>query len=73
MLIRNEFAVVEVNLDESANGPRLCIRDVRTGASIYLDPLELEALTRRSHQDLTQLVNPAYGSVREEEMDLPDH
>ena len=45
-IFQNEFAMVEVRRDESANGVRLLIRDLATGNHIYLDPLELEALTR---------------------------
>ena len=41
--------MVEVRRDESANGVRLLIRDLATGNHIYLDPLELEALTRMDH------------------------
>ncbi len=51
LIIRNEFAMVEVDRDDSAKGARLKIRDVQTGAEIYLDSLELEALTRLCHKD----------------------
>jgi hypothetical protein len=58
-IFQNEFAMVEVRRDESANGVRLFIRDLATGNHIYLDPLELEALTRVDHYFLTPLVAPA--------------
>ena len=58
MIIRNEFAMVEVRRDESANGPRLFNRDLASGNSIYLDPLELEALTRATHTRLIPLFDP---------------
>ena len=45
MEIRNEFARVEVELDETANGPRLRLRDLKTGRETFLDALELESLT----------------------------
>jgi hypothetical protein len=51
--------MVEVRRDESANGVRLLIRDLATGNHIYLDPLELEALTRMDHGFFTPLVAPA--------------
>ena len=32
VVLKNEFATVEVSRDETANGSRLHIRDVQTGA-----------------------------------------
>ena len=58
-IFQNEFAMVEVRRDESANGVRLLVRDLATGNHIYLDPLELEALTRLDHRFFTPLVAPA--------------
>ncbi len=55
-IFQNEFSMVEVKRDESANGVRLLIRDMATGNSIYLDPLELEALTRVAHTHFLPLV-----------------
>jgi hypothetical protein len=37
-IFQNEFAMVEVRRDESANGVRLLIRNLATGNHIYLDP-----------------------------------
>jgi hypothetical protein len=58
-IFQNEFAMVEVRRDESANGVRLLIRDLTTGSHIYLDPLELEALMRMDHSFFLPLVAPA--------------
>lgn len=58
ILLRNEFASVEVMKDESANGPRLLIRDLEGGTEIYLDVLEVESLTRKSHADFADFVRP---------------
>jgi hypothetical protein len=58
LVLRNEFARVEVRLDRSANGDRLEVTDVNSGRRIYLDPLELERLTAARHHDLAQLVAP---------------
>lgn len=58
--LKNEFAMVEVMIDEHANGPRLLIRDLQTGTSIYLDPLELEALTRIRHEHLGVFLDPSF-------------
>ena len=55
-IFRNEFTMVEVKRDETANGVRLFIRDMASGNSIYLDPLELEALTRVAHTHFLPLV-----------------
>ncbi|MEK4921311.1 hypothetical protein MKX78_05225 [Cytobacillus sp. FSL R5-0569] len=52
--IKNEFATVEVYIENSANGPRLCITDVLRERTVYLDPLQVECLTRL---DLTYLEN----------------
>ncbi len=43
--INNEFALVELSVDRAANGPRLKVRSVRTHHVVYLDALQLEALT----------------------------
>lgn len=45
MYLRSEFAAVEVELDQTANGPRLKVTDLESGQSVYLDPLQLQALT----------------------------
>jgi hypothetical protein len=55
-LFRSEFALVRVSKDVSANGERLLIEDMSTGSRIYLDPLELEALTRASHDLIRPLI-----------------
>lgn len=58
-IIRNEFAMVEVGKDESGHDPRLLIRDTQSGEEIYLDALELEALTRLDHESLRPLLDPS--------------
>ena len=58
-IFQNEFAMVEVRRDESANSVHLLIRDLATGNHIHLDPLELEALTRLDHRFFIPLVAPA--------------
>jgi len=58
MRMKSEFAHVCVQLDQSANGVRLMIKDIRTGKTVYLDPLELESLAWCQHEDLVQLLNP---------------
>ena len=58
-IFQSEFAMVQVKRDESANGVRLLIRDMATGNHIYLEPMELEALTRVDHSFFIPLVAPA--------------
>jgi len=55
----SEFAAVEIARDDRGNGPRLMIRDSRTGRCIYLDPLELSALAWARHEDLLPLIDPS--------------
>lgn len=48
-----------MEIDLRGNGPRLRAEDVRGGAVIYLDPLELEALAWSTHEDLAPLLDPS--------------
>jgi hypothetical protein len=57
--LTNEFARVRVELDETALGDRLRVIDLRRGVEAHLDPLEVEALTRATHEQLRALVDPA--------------
>jgi hypothetical protein len=43
-IVANEFAAVRVSRDDAANGVRLRLTDLRSGQSIWLDPMALEAL-----------------------------
>jgi hypothetical protein len=58
-IYRNEFALVEVSRYETESGPRLRIRDLASGNEVFLDPLELESLTRWKHDDFAPLVDPS--------------
>ena len=57
--LRSEFARVRVGLDTSAKGPRLLIEDMKTGARLFVDPLELESIATATHEDLTYLLHPS--------------
>ena len=57
-IFQNEFAMVEVRRDETANGVRLLIRDMASGDRVFLDPLELEGLARASHGLFRSLIAP---------------
>ena len=58
-VIGSEFAEVEVNLDTTANGPRLRLEDRRTGRIRYLDALELETIVWLQEGHLQQLLDPS--------------
>jgi hypothetical protein len=58
-IYQNEFAMVEVSRHVTESGPRLHIRDLATGAEVFLDPVELESLTRWKHQDFAPLIDPS--------------
>ncbi|MGH2737006.1 MAG: hypothetical protein ACRDKZ_15610 [Actinomycetota bacterium] len=45
-LLKDRSASVEVARFETASGPRLRVRDPESGDQIFLDPIELEGLTR---------------------------
>jgi hypothetical protein len=49
--LTSEFASVQVTMDSDANGPRLLVRDLETGAQVYLDPLELASFCHATEDD----------------------
>ena len=48
-LLEEGSVAIEVSRFETSSGPRLRVRDLRDSAEIFLDPLELEGLTRIRH------------------------
>ncbi len=64
--VANEFAEVQVRGVDTRNGSRLLISVPRTGRSISLDALELEALTRQNARTLAAMVGNSAGPL------LPD-
>jgi len=60
MLIANEFAAVDVQLDTTGKGPRLRIEDKSTGVHVFLDPIELQALAWATHKDLAVFARPFF-------------
>jgi len=58
--VGNEFAEVKVELDGSANSPRLRLTDVRSERVRYLDALELETLVWLSVDRLDELMDPSH-------------
>ncbi len=59
MTLNNEFASVEIERDDNGNGPRLLVRDARSGKTILLDPLELASLAWVRHEELAPFLDPA--------------
>ena len=57
-IFQNEFAMVEVRRDDTANGVRLLIRDMASGDGVFLDPLELEGLARSPQALFRSLIAP---------------
>lgn len=58
--LSNEFAYVRISVDRRANVPRLRVDCPRTGASGYLDPLEIESLAVASPDVRAAVVNPEH-------------
>ncbi len=65
-VVGNEFAAVAVSVDTAANGPRLCLRDIRTGRVRFLDALELEAVVWLPDGHLTRLLDPSADRWKDE-------
>lgn len=65
----NEFAEVQIRKVRTRNGSRLLITSPKSGHSIALCPLELEALTWQSSDSLSLLVNNPYGPIELEDAD----
>jgi hypothetical protein len=64
--IANEFTEVEVRRVDTRNGSRLLISAPKSGRSITLDALEVEALTRQNARTLAAMVGNTHGPL------LPD-
>ncbi|WP_231999080.1 dihydrodiol dehydrogenase [Mycobacterium sp. 1081908.1] len=64
--IANEFTEVVVQRVDTRNGSRLLISAPKTGRSISLDALEIEALTRQNTRTLAAMVGNPDGPL------LPD-
>lgn len=62
--IANEFAAVDVEVVNVPWGVVLQITDARTGVSVQLDALEVEALTSLDKQDREVLVYRSAGPLR---------
>ncbi|WP_067850679.1 hypothetical protein [Mycolicibacterium wolinskyi] len=59
IVLRSEFAYVQVRLRDPGGRPRLVVEDLRTGQAIELDAIELESLAWARHDDLAPLLDPS--------------
>jgi hypothetical protein len=57
--LANEFASVIVQVELSANGPRLRIENQHNGRVVFLDPLEVASLTWLTHERLGPFLDPS--------------
>jgi hypothetical protein len=64
--VASEFAAVSVRLDETANGVRLRLEDLRGGKVRYLDALELETIIWLRDEHLGRLLDPAADRWRDD-------
>lgn len=67
--IANEFTEVEVRRVDTRNGSRLLIAAPKSGRSISLDALEVEALTRQNTRTLAAMVGNTHGPLLPDEPD----
>jgi hypothetical protein len=59
--LANEFAMVDIERDDDANGPRLRIHCPASGRTVYLDPIELESLTWGNPKLFANLLETPFG------------
>jgi hypothetical protein len=69
--IANEFTEVVVQRVDTRNGSRLLISAPKTGRSISLDALEIEALTRQNTRTLAAMVGNPDGPLLPDEGQAP--
>jgi len=65
-VVASEFAQVAVRLDETANGTRLRLEDMRTGRVRFLDALELETIVWLRDEHLSRLMDPSADRWRDD-------
>jgi hypothetical protein len=65
-VVASEFAQVAVRLDDTANGVRLRLEDLRTGRVRYLDALELETIVWLRDEQLCRLMDPSADRWRDD-------
>jgi hypothetical protein len=67
--VANEFAAVDIALRDVHNGMVLELSNPQSGERIWLDALEIEALTRLTPDDRRRLVDPSRRVVDHDPVD----
>ncbi|MGW5514406.1 hypothetical protein [Nocardia africana] len=65
-VVHSEFAQVRVSLDDTANGPRLRLEDLKSGHVRFLDALELETIVWLTEGHMQRLLDPSADRWRED-------
>jgi hypothetical protein len=60
VVVSNEFASVEIRIDQLANGPAAWVTDRKSGATRRIDPLALEGLIWAPDYLLESLADPGH-------------
>ena len=58
-MIRSEFAAVDVEAEDTANGTRLKVEDLQSGRIVYFDALELETLAWLPYKEFEVFLDPS--------------
>jgi len=62
VVVTNEFASVEIRVEERANGPSALVTDRRSGVCRRIDPLVLQGLVWAPEHIIAELADPGYQS-----------
>lgn len=65
-IVHSEFAQVRVGIDDTANGPRLRLEDLKSGRVRFLDALELETIVWLAEGHMERLLDPSADRWRED-------
>ncbi|MGW4125327.1 hypothetical protein [Nocardia sp. NPDC004711] len=65
-VVHSEFAQVRVAIDDTANGPRLRLEDLKSGRIRFLDALELETIVWLTEGHMHRLLDPSADRWRED-------
>ena len=60
VVVTNEFASVEIRVDQQANGPTAWVTDRKSGVTRRIDPLALEGLVWAPDHLIESLADPGH-------------
>jgi len=60
VVVTNEFASVEIRIDQHASGPLAWVTDRKSGVSRRIDPLALEGLVWAPDHIIASLADPGF-------------